>query len=153
LWLLSPYIRSLFKEHRAPVKRAGDIHRRNLGWHDGARVSRVYVEKKGQVIGLDEWAGVAPASRSLTAFVERLDFEFMSDFYQVITKQRNDSSELRTCMERTVEELLACETGVDRPGMLLGKIQSGKTRAFIGIMALAFDKDYDIAIILTKAFS
>jgi len=34
--------------------------------------------------------------------------------------------------------------------MLLGKIQSGKTRAFIGVIALAFDNDYDIAIILTK---
>ena len=32
----------------------------------------------------------------------------------------------------------------------MGKIQSGKTRAFIGIIALAFDNDYDIAIILTK---
>jgi Z1 domain-containing protein/RAD3-like DEAD/DEAH box helicase len=53
-------------------------------------------------------------------------------------------------MERTVDKLLACETGADRPGILLGKIQSGKTRAFIGVMALAFDRDYDIAIILTK---
>jgi len=34
--------------------------------------------------------------------------------------------------------------------MLLGKIQSGKTRAFIGIIALAFDNGYDMAIILTK---
>jgi len=53
-------------------------------------------------------------------------------------------------MERTVDKLLACETGVDRPGMLLGKIQSGKTRAFIGTIALAFDRGYDITIILTK---
>src|SRR5271169_6677529 len=37
-----------------------------------------------------------------------------------------------------------------RPGILLGKIQGGKTRAFIGIIALAFDNDYDVAIILTK---
>lgn len=35
--------------------------------------------------------------------------------------------------------------------MLLGKIQSGKTRAFIGVIALCFDNDYDIAIVLTKA--
>jgi hypothetical protein len=34
--------------------------------------------------------------------------------------------------------------------MLLGKIQSGKTRAFIGIIALAFDEGYDMAIVLTK---
>jgi hypothetical protein len=42
------------------------------------------------------------------------------------------------------------ETNADRPGMLLGKIQSGKTRAFIGIMAKAFDEGYDFAIVLTK---
>jgi len=34
--------------------------------------------------------------------------------------------------------------------MLLGKIQSGKTRAFLGIMAMAFDEGFDVAIVLTK---
>ncbi|HXA17450.1 MAG TPA: Z1 domain-containing protein [Thermoanaerobaculia bacterium] len=38
----------------------------------------------------------------------------------------------------------------DRPGMLLGRIQSGKTRAFIGIIAKAFDEGIDFAIVLTK---
>lgn len=36
------------------------------------------------------------------------------------------------------------------PIMLLGSIQSGKTRAFIGLMALCFDNDFDMTIILTK---
>lgn len=34
--------------------------------------------------------------------------------------------------------------------MLLGKIQSGKTRAFLGVIARAFDRGYDVAIVLTK---
>ena len=34
--------------------------------------------------------------------------------------------------------------------MLLGKIQSGKTKTFLGVIALAFDNGFDIAIILTK---
>ena len=34
--------------------------------------------------------------------------------------------------------------------MLLGKIQSGKTRAFLGIIAEAFDRGFDVAIVLTK---
>jgi hypothetical protein len=34
--------------------------------------------------------------------------------------------------------------------MLLGKVQSGKTRTFISILALAFDNGFDIAIILSK---
>ena len=36
------------------------------------------------------------------------------------------------------------------PIMMLGSIQSGKTRAFIGLMALCFDNDFDMTIILTK---
>jgi len=34
--------------------------------------------------------------------------------------------------------------------MLLGKIQSGKTRAFLGVIAAAFDEGFDVAIVLTK---
>lgn len=34
--------------------------------------------------------------------------------------------------------------------MLLGKVQSGKTRTFITVLALAFDNGYDIAIVLSK---
>src|SRR6185369_8782317 len=33
---------------------------------------------------------------------------------------------------------------------LLGRVQSGKTRAFLGVIARAFDRGYDIAVILTK---
>src|SRR5580704_14810677 len=54
------------------------------------------------------------------------------------------------CIQRTVEKLVSETTTANKPGMLLGKIQSGKTRAFLGIIALAFDNDYDVAIILTK---
>ena len=53
-------------------------------------------------------------------------------------------------MEETVQKFLENETNMNKPGMLLGKIQGGKTGAFIGIIALAFDNDYDMAIILTK---
>ncbi len=60
------------------------------------------------------------------------------------------SPETFSCAERTVEKLLADRTTSERPGMLLGKVQSGKTRTFISIMALAFDNDYDIAIVLSK---
>ena len=70
------------------------------------------------------------------------------------TLQKNSkipyTEDLVGCITRTVDNLINSETTVNRPGMLLGKIQSGKTRAFIGIMALAFDRNYDVAIILTK---
>lgn len=54
------------------------------------------------------------------------------------------------CAEETVASLLATATTSDHPGMLLGKVQSGKTRTFISILALAFDNGFDIAIVLSK---
>jgi hypothetical protein len=60
--------------------------------------------------------------------------------YQHLVEKRNDSEELKTCKEDVVCKFLSKETDVDHPGMLLGKIQSGKTRAFIGVIARAFEK-------------
>lgn len=56
----------------------------------------------------------------------------------------------RGCIQRTIERLMSVETSAAKPGMLLGKIQSGKTKTFLAIIALAFDNGYDISIILTK---
>jgi len=59
-------------------------------------------------------------------------------------------SEDRACIENTVQRLQSVETSAARPGMLLGKIQSGKTKTFLAIIALAFDNGFDVAIVLTK---
>ena len=72
------------------------------------------------------------------------------EMFNRLTKKRGDAEDLVLCMEGAVDELLQKETSSQKPGILLGKIQSGKTRAFIGIMALSFDNGYDAAIILTK---
>ena len=57
--------------------------------------------------------------------------------------------EEQAAIQGTVEELLVADTTA-KPGMLLGKIQSGKTKTFLGIIALAFDNGFDIAVVLTK---
>jgi len=59
-------------------------------------------------------------------------------------------SEDQACIENTVERLRSVETSASRPGMLLGKIQSGKTKTFLAIIALAFDNGFDVAVVLTK---
>lgn len=41
-------------------------------------------------------------------------------------------------------------TPMEHPGVLLGKVQSGKTRTFVTLLALAFDNGYDLAIVFTK---
>jgi hypothetical protein len=66
------------------------------------------------------------------------------------TANSHFSADTYRCAEETVAELLTTATTSDTPGMLLGKVQSGKTRTFISILALAFDNDFDIAIVLSK---
>ncbi|WP_223484509.1 Z1 domain-containing protein [Stenotrophomonas indicatrix] len=60
------------------------------------------------------------------------------------------SADTYRCAEDTVASLLTTATSSDRPGMLLGKVQSGKTRTFISVLALAFDNGFDVAIVLSK---
>ncbi len=60
------------------------------------------------------------------------------------------SAEDQRVIESTVSRLLGQPTTAKNPGILLGKIQSGKTKTFLGVTALAFDNGYDIAVILTK---
>lgn len=71
-------------------------------------------------------------------------------FYTHLILHRKDDNDLKNCIEETVTKLLESNTSLKKPGVLLGKIQSGKTRAFLGVVALAFDSGYDIIIILTK---
>lgn len=71
-------------------------------------------------------------------------------FYNTLTFNRQDDAALKDCIETTVSELSKLDTSLQKPGILLGKIQSGKTRAFLGVIALVFDNGYDIAVILTK---
>src|ERR1700736_465523 len=60
------------------------------------------------------------------------------------------AGDLLTVCNDTVDQLLAQPTQSSRPGMLLGMIQSGKTKAFIGVLALAFDNGFAHAVVFTK---
>lgn len=71
-------------------------------------------------------------------------------FYTALNEKNNYDIDMEECIKKTVNGLLDNETTAENPGMLLGKIQSGKTRAFLGTIALSFDNNYDIAVILTK---
>ena len=72
--------------------------------------------------------------------------------YQHMARTVGYSKELKECIEKTVNNLLDPNAGDSSiPGLLLGRIQSGKTRAYVGVMALAFDKGFDACIVLTKS--
>lgn len=70
---------------------------------------------------------------------------YNGDFYK--EKSKDYDQRLKVCIEKSLDKL---EGTSDTPLMMLGKIQSGKTRAFIGVLALAFDNGYDLSIVLTK---
>ena len=76
--------------------------------------------------------------------------EGSSSFYPRLKSFRSDDDALSQCIEEIVDELETASTTGDKPGMLLGKIQSGKTRGFVGVIARAFDRGFDVAIVLTK---
>jgi len=71
-------------------------------------------------------------------------------FYARLRESRSDDDALSACIDRVVNQLEDTSTTSDKPGMLLGKIQSGKTRAFVGVIAHAFDHGFNIAVVLTK---
>jgi Z1 domain len=78
------------------------------------------------------------------------ELRMASQYYDQMAAKRGDDPELMAKVEEAVSHLADANTSVGSPGMLLGKIQSGKTRAFLGIIARCFDRGYGAAIILTK---
>lgn len=78
------------------------------------------------------------------------DLKSIGTYYDQLAAKRADSTELIANIEEALQKLSAESTSTRRPGVLLGKIQSGKTRAFLGMIARGFDHGYDMAVILTK---
>ena len=70
--------------------------------------------------------------------------------YSEVSARLSYTVEYTDCIEHTVRNLLGRTTSNERPGMLLGMIQSGKTRTFLGIIALALDNGFENCVVLTK---
>ena len=70
--------------------------------------------------------------------------------YSYKKKREKYTAPLKKCIEGTVADLLSNPTDPRRPGMLLGRVQAGKTFAFCGIMSLAIDNGFSSVVILTK---
>lgn len=67
------------------------------------------------------------------------------EFFTIKKKEYNENT--LNCIKQAVSKLDDID---DKPLMMLGKIQSGKTKSFIGVISLAFDNGYDLAVVLTK---
>jgi hypothetical protein len=81
---------------------------------------------------------------------EGKELQAASQYYDQMAVKRGDDPDLMAKVEEAVSHLGGASTTARSPGMLLGKIQSGKTRAFLGIIARCFDRGFNVAIILTK---
>ena len=78
-------------------------------------------------------------------------------YYLEKIKEHSYSTLLQQCIEESgsfcMKRLLSSDVSEEHdnePLMMLGKIQSGKTRAFTGLIALLFDNNFDMVLILTK---
>lgn len=70
--------------------------------------------------------------------------------YTAFLDGKDYDNSTRSCIVEVVSKMGDAYSTADRPGMLLGMIQSGKTRTYLGAIALAFDNGYEVAIVLTK---
>ena len=60
----------------------------------------------------------------------KLTLKLDGDFYPNFIKDKDYSNEALRAIKETVRKLLEQPTSVNRPGMLLGKVQSGKTKTW-----------------------
>lgn len=97
---------------------------------------------------------IEPPAQLLEKYQKIKELEAAGGRVSIFEKLRNNQqyvSELEECIRQAADKLLKFETDdLEKPGLLLGKIQSGKTRAFIGIIGLCFDKGIDHCIVFTK---
>lgn len=98
-----------------------------------------------KTVGMD----VPPELVARREFLAKQGVSVYADF----KARNNPSEELIKCVEQSVDALLKPDISAAealKPVMLYGKIQSGKTRAFVGIMSIAFDRGVDIVIVYTQ---
>ncbi len=76
-------------------------------------------------------------------------------YYSTLTGNENGNDKYSVELKSSIEKAgRLCLENINNntfsPIMMMGNIQSGKTRGFIGLMSLCFDNDFDVTIILTK---
>ena len=103
----------------------------------------------------DTQSGKRKSVITITIYLSISSKYMETSFYQQLSDKRASenrpiSDKLKDCIFSTLDELSQKDTSIHSPGMLLGKVQSGKTSAYLGIIALSFDKGYNIVIILQK---
>ena len=81
--------------------------------------------------------------------VEKSKAPFFSKLEEC-SKYKPYSDKFKGCVYDTVEHLLEDSPNATQPGLLLGRIQCGKTNTFVNIMGYAFDRGIDVCVVFTK---
>lgn len=86
---------------------------------------------------------------------EKIRMEKQGKYYITLTGDEYGNDKYSVELKNSIEEagqlcLDNLNSNSFAPIMMMGNIQSGKTRAFIGLMSLCFDNSFDMTIILTK---
>ena len=76
-------------------------------------------------------------------------------YYSTLTGDERGNGKYSVELKKSIEQTgQLCIDNINQkvfsPIMMMGNIQSGKTRGFIGLMSLCFDNGFDVTIILTK---
>ena len=76
-------------------------------------------------------------------------------YYSTLTGDERGNAKYSVELKKSIEQTgQLCIDNINQkvfsPIMMMGNIQSGKTRGFIGLMSLCFDNGFDVTIILTK---
>lgn len=106
------------------------------------------------------WGANIPAERRAVLAALRKELEaqeaqdsatpLYSKMKAIAQRKYHITEEFDSCVRRTVDKLLADGCDYNKPGLLLGNIQCGKTNTFEHIIALAFDKGIEVCVIFTK---
>lgn len=114
--------------------------------------STIQTVGKSTVAGQAIMQQLSAIENQLQAKKQQLASQQKETVYEHLARIVGYTPQLKSCIEETVDKLLLKNiSNASDPGLLLGKIQCGKTRAFVGVMGLAFDKGIDACIVLTKS--
>lgn len=102
------------------------------------------------IIGFHKDNGIKIPNELLKRYEELL--ESSGSIYKHFCTNIHYSDDLKKCIESTVNRLLEDGEEAKKPGLLLGKIQCGKTRAFVGVIGLAFDKGIDVCVVFYQRY-
>ena len=109
--------------------------------------------EEGKAVMNNDLISVSNASDAVTPWAISVDGFFKKKAEEQMLNDEMSQDAVDTIFSNAVRILSHCPNPKECPdvsetGIVIGKVQSGKTSNFISVLALAFDNGYDIAVVL-----